>query len=165
MSVDEFSVLFVCTANRIRSVMAEAFLREQVREQNVMAHWRIGSAGTWASAGMPPMPKAVDAMAELGIDISGHRSCSVDDAQIGSYALILVMERGHREALSVEFPEFADRVHLLSEMTGQAYEIGDPIAGPSSGYRHTAEMLEEIVKAGFERIRTLAGNSQHAAYK
>jgi protein-tyrosine phosphatase len=165
LSVDGFSVLFVCTANRIRSVMAEALLREQVRDQNALEHWRIGSAGTWAIAGMPPMPKAVDAMAELGIDISGHRSCPVDDAQIGSYALILVMERGHKEALTVEFPEFADRVYLLSEMTGQAYEIGDPITGPTSGYRHTAEMLEEVVKAGFERIRTLAGNGQYAAHK
>lgn len=156
MNNEEYSVLFVCTANRIRSVMAQALLNEQIRAEDVPGAWRIDSAGTWAMNGFPPMPKAVEVMAELGLDISDHRSQAVDQVPLSSYALILVMERGHQEALTLEFPEFADRIHLIGELTGGAYEVHDPVAGTLQDYRRTAETLRDILVNGFDRLRQLA---------
>ncbi|HTE65309.1 MAG TPA: arsenate reductase ArsC [Candidatus Binatia bacterium] len=63
-------VLFVCTHNSARSQMAEGMLRAW-GEDRFEAH----SAGTEVSA---VRPEAVTAMAEIGIDIGGHRSKSVE---------------------------------------------------------------------------------------
>jgi len=64
-------VLFLCGRNAARSPMAEGFLRAYGGDRFVAE-----SAGTVAG-GLHPL--AVLVMAELGIDISGHRSRSVDE--------------------------------------------------------------------------------------
>jgi arsenate reductase len=64
-------VLILCTGNSARSQMAEGLLRK-------MAGDRIEVA----SAGVAPTqvrPEAIEAMKEIGIDISNHRSKSVDE--------------------------------------------------------------------------------------
>ena len=63
-------VLFVCTHNSARSQMAEGFLRHHGRDQ-----FEAFSAGTEATS---VRPEAVTVMAELGIDISGQQSKTVD---------------------------------------------------------------------------------------
>jgi arsenate reductase len=62
-------VLFLCTGNSCRSQMAEGLLRHFAGDQ-----FDVHSAGT-RPAGLNPV--AVEAMSELGIDISGQRSKSV----------------------------------------------------------------------------------------
>ncbi len=64
-------VLVLCTGNSARSQMAEGLLRQLAGDR-----FEVFSAGT-RPAGLNP--NAVTAMAELGIDISGHRSKSVDE--------------------------------------------------------------------------------------
>ncbi len=64
-------VLFVCTGNSARSQMAEGYLRE-----------RYGDRFEALSGGTEPgevRPLAVEAMREVGIDISEQRSKSVDE--------------------------------------------------------------------------------------
>ena len=64
-------VLFLCTGNSAHSQMAEGLLRHVAGERH-----------EGFSAGTRPVglnPHAVEAMAELGIDISSHRSKSVDE--------------------------------------------------------------------------------------
>jgi protein-tyrosine-phosphatase len=153
---ESHSVLFVCTANRIRSVMAESILREMVAQNDPENEWRIGSAGTWAGDGLPPMPLAMKAMKAQGIDISGHRSRSVDTTPLDDYALILVMERGHKESLSWEFPELTNRIHLVSEMIGEEYDVGDPVSGGVQDHVHAADVIRQLLRNGYERIRDLS---------
>lgn len=64
-------VVFLCGHNSARSQMAEGFLRAYGGDR-----FAVESAGTVAGA---VHPLAVRAMAEIGIDISGHRSRSVDE--------------------------------------------------------------------------------------
>lgn len=64
-------VLFVCTHNSARSQMAEAMLRAWGGDR-----FEAHSAGTEVSS---VRPEAIAAMAEIGIDISGHRSKSVEE--------------------------------------------------------------------------------------
>ena len=60
--MDKKKVLFVCAENSARSQMAEAFF-------NHMAdRWQAESAGTIPASEVKPL--AVQAMAEIGIDIS-----------------------------------------------------------------------------------------------
>jgi arsenate reductase len=69
MAPDKLKVLFLCTGNSCRSQMAEAWAR-YLKSDVIEAY----------SAGTEPKgidPRAVQAMAEVGIDISGQRSKSV----------------------------------------------------------------------------------------
>ena len=64
-------VLFLCTQNSARSQMAEGLVNRLLGDQ-----WEAFSAGTRPSGYVHPL--AVRAMAELGIDLSAHRSKSTD---------------------------------------------------------------------------------------
>ena len=63
-------VLFLCTGNSCRSQMAEGLINHLMRDT-----WKAFSAGTKPSGYVHPM--AIQAMAEMGIDISSYRSKSV----------------------------------------------------------------------------------------
>jgi len=64
------TVLFVCTHNSSRSQVAEGLLRDRYG-----GRYEVHSAGT-TPGGVNPF--AVDVMGEIGIDISGHTSDSID---------------------------------------------------------------------------------------
>lgn len=65
-------VLFLCTGNSARSQMAEGLVNHFLGDR-----WEAYSAGTHPTGYVHPL--AVQAMAELGIDISGQRSKSVEE--------------------------------------------------------------------------------------
>ncbi len=152
----------VCTANRVRSVMAEALLQQLVVAAGEGEVWRIESAGTWATEGQPAMPTTEAVMAERGVDLSAHRSRPIEECDIDSFNLVLVMEKGHREALAQEFPQLAGRIYLIAEMAGPNHEIHDPVAGTAADYRRTAEELQRILQEGLPRIRRLSAPGQDA---
>ena len=64
-------ILIVCTANSARSQMAEGLMRDIRGDQ-----FEVASAGTVATF---VRPQAIEAMAEIGIDISHHRSKAIDE--------------------------------------------------------------------------------------
>jgi protein-tyrosine phosphatase len=160
------SVLFVCTANRCRSPMAAALLRQRLDLLGAQsADWQVESAGTWAEQDQPATALAIDVMRERGLDISGHQSRLIDRAMLKDASIVLVMTRHHQEALQIEFPEFAAKVHLMSELIDRTFDIADPFGGTEEDYRRCAANLEEILKTGFDRLLMLsdeAGEEEQA---
>jgi arsenate reductase len=77
-------VLFLCSHNAARSQMAEGFLRSYAGER-----FAVQSAGTKATT---IHPLAVRAMREVGIDISGQHSKSVDDVGEGWDVVVTVCD-------------------------------------------------------------------------
>jgi arsenate reductase (thioredoxin) len=65
------SVLILCTGNSARSQMAEGLLKHITKGE-----YEIYSAGTKPST---VRPEAIKVLQEIGIDISGNRSKSVDE--------------------------------------------------------------------------------------
>jgi len=77
------NLLFLCVANSARSQMAEGLARHL-----------LGGRATVASAGSAPSqvnPYAVEAMAEIGIDISGQHSKSVGDIDPAGVDLVVTL--------------------------------------------------------------------------
>jgi arsenate reductase len=66
MNAAKHRVLFICTHNSARSQMAEGWLRHLAADK-----FEAFSAGTEATK---VRPQAIRAMAEVGVDISGHQS-------------------------------------------------------------------------------------------
>ena len=70
------NVLFVCVANSGRSVMAERLFRRA-------ADGRHEARSAGSAPGRAAHPQVVEALAEVGIDASGHRPRPLDDVAIG----------------------------------------------------------------------------------
>ena len=103
-------VLILCTGNSARSQMAEGLLR----------HYG-GEGFTVESAGIEPSfvrPEAVEAMRELGIDISGQRSKSIDEFSGQSFDCVITVCDNANQNCPV-FPAATQRIH---------WSIADPVA-------------------------------------
>jgi len=150
------TVLFVCTGNLCRSPMAAAILRSRLARDPARRGWRVLSAGLWAEDGLEASSGAVMAMAERGLDLSGHRSRRVTGSVLQDADLILGMTHHHVEALRLAFPQAAGRVHLLAEMAGESYDVTDPYGLAPVEYRAAATGLVRLIEAGYRRIVALA---------
>ncbi len=119
-------ILVVCTGNSARSQMAEGLFRH-----------RLGDGYEIQSAGTKPTrvrPEAIAVMRESGIDISGHRSKSIDEFIGQEFRYVITVCDNARETCPV-FPGKTERLHWSFE---------DPAA---------VEGSEEERLAAFRRIR------------
>lgn len=108
-------LLFVCSANRCRSPMAEALARKALADRGIAAE--VVSAGRMSS-GHEASPGAVDAMSRLGLDLRNHRSARLDPDTLAAADLILVMERAHLSDVFEVLPSAVERSFTLGEFPG-----------------------------------------------
>ena len=150
------SILFVCTANQFRSPIAAAQFEAKLLREGRAGDWKIASAGTWTTPGLPALPLARKLANDHGINVDNHRSTLVSKTQIIEFDLVLVMESGHKEALLNEFPFAAGYLYMLSEVVdGLRYDIRNPTSSMQEAEKCITELCELIAR-GFEKICTLA---------
>ena len=95
-------VMILCTGNSARSQMAEGLLRSMAGER-----FEIASAGVSPSN---VRPEAIEAMRELGVDISNHRSKSVDEFLGQEFDYVITVCDNANEQCPV-FPGNTKRIH------------------------------------------------------
>lgn len=95
-------VLILCTGNSARSQMAEGLLRHDGG-----GRFEVESAGTHPTS---VRPEAVEAMREIGVDISAHRSKSVDEFEGREFDCVITVCDNAKENCPV-FPAKTERVH------------------------------------------------------
>ena len=148
------TILFVCTANRFRSPIAAARFQKELAHHNLQEKWQIVSAGTWTTDGLPATSAAIMSAKRRGLNINDHRSRGITGQLMHAADLIIVMEEGQKEALEIEFPECANKVHLLSEgAIGISYDIPDPAL--SSAADEIYAEIDELIHKGFDRLCAL----------
>jgi arsenate reductase len=127
-------VLILCTGNSARSQMAEGLLRHDAGER-----FEVESAGTKPSR---LRPEAIAAMRELGIDISGQRSKSVDEFIGRQFDYVLTVCDNAKESCPI-FPGHAVAIH---------HNFEDPAAlqGPEesrlAAFRRVRDEIREYLK-------------------
>lgn len=118
-------VLFLCVANSARSQMAEGLARAILP-----ADAQVLSAGSKPST---VNPYAIEAMKEIGIDISSHHSKSVDEIDVTGLDLVVTL---CAEEVCPILPGRAQRLHW-------------PLADPATN----EPLADDEMRARFRRAR------------
>src|SRR6478609_67581 len=136
--------LFICTGNICRSPMAEALFRSAT---NGRTDYRAISAGLGAIDGQPPSTYSVQAMKEIGVDISKQRSRMLTAEMVKQADYILGMTHSHVDTVMLLYPQAAEKTFLLREFddTLDPFEkdISDPIGGSYEIYLNCRDQIEQ----------------------
>ena len=131
-------VLFLCTGNSCRSQMAEGWARH-LKADEIEAH----SAGI-EKHGLNP--HAVAVMAEAGVDISGHRSKTVDELGDISFDYVVTV-CGHAHETCPALPGAGPVVHRgFDDPPGLARGETDP-ARALDHYRRVRDEIRRFVES------------------
>jgi len=124
--------------------MAEGIFRQAVRG---CGDYQALSAGLGAMEGQPPSPYAVQAVKELGIDISGVRSRMLTAELVQQADYIFGMTHSHLDTVAMLYPQVAEKTFLLREFdeTLGSFEkdISDPIGGSYEVYLNCRDQIEQ----------------------
>lgn len=173
---EDFRILIVCTANIVRSPMAEVIAKAMLRSSSCPI--LVTSAGTHARSGHPMAPHALAALENLGLDGSGHHARPLDNALVKDADLILTMETGHRgSAVTMEpsamhktftLQEFAHlsegrKIRHLSDTVGRAHAVVRTVARRRGApiRRHPIEIADPYGEPPeeYERCARVIGGS------
>jgi len=149
-------VLFVCTGNLYRSPLTAAFFRAKLFADGDNKDWMVDSAGTWTQPGQPVSPETIRAAAKFGVNLEGHLSQLISADLLSRFNLVLVMEKGHKEALDQEFPFAIHKTHQISQVVDHlTYDVPDPL---NSGQEIAilASDLYKLIERGYKIICELA---------
>lgn len=130
-------ILILCTGNSCRSQMAEGFLKSFDKKLEVY------SAGTEPSSQVHP--KAIQVMAELGIDLSANKPKSVNQFLKDEFDYVITVCGGAKEACPMFTGSVKHRLHIGFE---------DPADAIGSDEEITSEFrkIRNQIKSEFEKF-------------
>lgn len=134
---DKYKILFLCTGNSCRSQMAEGWTR-RLKSDLFEAY----------SAGVEPKgidPRAVKAMAEAGIDISGQRSKDIESLGDMSFDYVVTLCDHANEACPF-FPGKTRRIHRGFDDPPKLAETAKTEAEKLIPYRRVRDEIREFVE-------------------
>ncbi|WP_394249758.1 low molecular weight phosphotyrosine protein phosphatase [Vibrio profundi] len=142
-------ILVVCVGNICRSPTGERVL------QKLIPHKQVASAGIAAEKshliGKSADETAILVAAENSVDLEGHQSQQVTSQLCAQYDLILVMEKGHMEALTEISPEARGKTMLFGQWIGQQ-DIPDPYRQSREAFEHAYILIDEAAQAWAKKL-------------
>jgi protein-tyrosine phosphatase len=158
-------IVFVCTGNAARSVMAGAIFRQ------LAPGWTVTTAGTHVIEGQPMSWRTKEALGRLGFSADGHRSHQLEDADVRAADLVVTFEGWHVAHLRRAHPSVAERtatirrwvrdlptgadgldvrvgaLHLASVVLEPWEDVDDPAGGDIDDFAACAEEVLELTAA------------------
>jgi tRNA threonylcarbamoyl adenosine modification protein (Sua5/YciO/YrdC/YwlC family) len=142
------TILFICTGNSCRSVMAEYLLKSKVQGRNDI---EVISAGTGVYLRSTASSETIAVLKEEGIDAAGHMARPINTVLLKKSDLIIVMTRSHRDQVLERVPAVEKRIYLLKEFSHAAsngqnnIDVPDPIGQPHTAYKVCLQDINDAV--------------------
>lgn len=151
-------VLFICEGNIYRSPFAAACFAKHLPE-HLRSECLIGSAG-FTGPGRASPADAIALAAELGMDLSAHRSSLVHAAMLADWDLLVVMNSEQERHLRLRFSVAPSRIIVFGDLDPLPIErraIPDPWMDPERVLRvcytrvlRCAETMAEVLTANWD---------------
>lgn len=153
----DISILFVCMGNICRSPTAQGVFESLLTESELAERVYVDSAGTHAyHVGEQPDPRATQAAAKRGIDLSRQRARRVQASDFTRFDYVLAMDSSNLDDLLSICPgEHQQKVRLFLEFTDRSgpRDVPDPYYGGGQGFERVLDLVEEGAQGLLEDIR------------
>ncbi len=142
-------ILFVCTGNTCRSPMAAVIFNSFAAQKGL--DYVAESAGVAAIGDRPASDNAIKAVAEIGLDLSAHRTRFLPSLNLNDYDLFIGLNDEHVEIMrSMGIPDDMLRVLHRAPNVDDIYDlrqgIVDPYGGDINAYRKCRDEITGAVK-------------------
>jgi protein-tyrosine phosphatase len=143
-------ILFVCTANICRSVIAEGILKKLLANSTGSHTIVVTSAGIDALEDYTPDRTTNEICTKRGVHIGSHKARQLTKAMLKETDIILCMEKIHKQRILSAFPKFIKNVFLLKEYLQENpiddAAIKDPIGKSKKKYEKCFKEIEKEVQ-------------------
>lgn len=144
------NILFVCTVNTCRSVMAEAIFNKIESENLIIAK----SAGISIIRGSVVTENAaMEILNDLNIDIRGREAISINEDKLRDSDLVLTMTNYSKEFIKENFPKYKEKIFSICEYAGVSGEILDPYGSSVSVYEKIYRKLKGLMPIVLDKIK------------
>ena len=151
------AVLFVCTGNICRSPTAEGVFLKLVDDAGLSDRILVDSAGTHGyHVGEAPDPRALEAAARRGYDLSTLRARKFQREDFNRFNLVLAMDRENHSILArLCQPSSAHKLRMVMEYARgfREIEVPDPYYSGPQGFDLVIDMIEDAARGLLEALR------------
>ncbi len=150
-------VLFVCTGNSCRSVMAQNLFERMLKEKGLSDKIKTASGGTAVHLKLKPIRGTIKVLGEEGINVKKYRSRKLNPDILHQSDLIIVMEKKHRQALIEKNPVLDRKIYLINQFLpeGNFHDLPDPIRKPLAFYQKTREDIKKTLPNILKKVQEL----------
>lgn len=151
----KIKILFVCTGNTCRSVIAEYIFNKLTRDEKLDDKIQAISCGTAAQ----PHYKIPDIVLSLfkneHINFNHHIPTKINRELLEDADYVFTMEKSQKDYIINCYPEYKDKILLLLEFIGKEGEIYDPIGLPEEEYIKRFNEIKTYIEILFKKVCSL----------
>lgn len=146
-------IMFICTGNTCRSVMAEGMFKK-ILEEKEKRYIQVYSSGLHASGGEYSTDEAIQVMKEdYDVNILRHQSLNVKNSNIKDMDLILCATNAHCTTLRYMYPELDHKIFTI-----KAYAFGPEVIDKDidDPWGYPLEVYEKCAKEIYDALEIIA---------
>ena len=150
-------IMYICTGNICRSAMADAMMKEEIKNRNLQNKIEVYSCGTFAEDGDYASYNAIETMEYYGIDLKLHKATNIRNSKIEEMDIILCATKEHKRFVIQMYPKVKDKVFTMKEYAESGkdekdLDIKDPWGYGMPTFLECAKEIDLSIQKTLEKI-------------
>lgn len=130
----KIKILFVCTGNTCRSVIAEYIFNKLIKDEKLDDKIEAISCGTAAQPHYRIPDIVLSLFKKENINFNHHTPTKINRKLLEEADYVFTMEKAQKDYILNYYPEYKEKISLLLEFIDKEGEIYDPIGLPEEEY-------------------------------